>query len=60
LESHEEVVTLAGQGSIFRSAAFSPDGNTIGAVNAQGVLHLWIAPSWEEIEAAEARKKSAR
>jgi len=46
-------VTLAGKGSIFTSAVFSPDGNTIGALNTKGVLHLWTAPSWEQIEAAE-------
>ncbi|HWN96234.1 MAG TPA: hypothetical protein VNT99_14455, partial [Methylomirabilota bacterium] len=52
-DSHEEVVAIAGQGSIFNAATFSPDGNTIGAHNAKGLLHLWTAPSWAQIEAAE-------
>jgi WD40 repeat protein len=53
LHSYEEVGTLIGQGSFFSDVAFSPDGNTIGARNWNGVLHLWRAPSWEEIEVAE-------
>ena len=53
LHSHEEVATLAGQGSFFVDAAFSPDGNTIGARNWSGVLHFWTAPSWQQTEAAE-------
>jgi WD40 repeat protein/serine/threonine protein kinase len=57
LESHEEVATLSGQGSYFQSLQFSPDGNTIGARNWNGVVHLWSAPSWKEIEAAEAEKE---
>ena len=51
--SYEEVATLVGEGSLFKVAAFSPDGNTIGARNLNGVLHLWSAPSWEQIESAE-------
>ena len=30
--------------------AFSPDGQWLAACNYQGDLHLWHAPSWEEIE----------
>ena len=58
LESHEEVATLAGQGSLFTQPAFSPHGDTIGARNANGVLHLWTAPTWKEIEATEATEKA--
>ena len=32
---------------------FSPDGRWLAACNEEGELHLWHAPSWEEIEAAE-------
>jgi WD40 repeat protein len=37
-------------------AAFSPDGNCVG-MQIGSVVHIWTAPSWAEIEAAE---KSAR
>ena len=53
VNSQQEVATLDGKGLIFSNAAFSPDGNTIGARNLNGVLHLWRAPTWAEIEAAE-------
>jgi WD40 repeat protein len=58
VESHEELLTLEGQGSVFKPSAFSPDGAVLGSMNAPGdtqrsVLHLWRAPSWVEIEAAE-------
>ena len=56
LQSHEEVATLSGQGSFFTVLRFSPDGNTIGARNMNGILHFWSAPSWKEIEVAEADK----
>jgi WD40 repeat protein len=47
--SHQPLLTLSAQGSSFRQAAFAPDGNTVGAVNLAGILHLWRAPTWEEI-----------
>jgi WD40 repeat protein len=52
-ESWQEVLTLEGQGSIFWYTAFSPDGNAIGTMSRTGIMHLWRAPSWEEISAAE-------
>jgi WD40 repeat protein/predicted Ser/Thr protein kinase len=52
-ESREELLSLEGQGSLFYPTAFSPDGAVLGSLSRQGVLHLWRAPSWEEIEAAE-------
>jgi WD40 repeat protein len=58
-ESWHEVLTLKGQGSLFRLTAFSPDGNAIGTMNVAGTVHLWRAPSWEEINAAEAKEKIA-
>ncbi len=58
VESCQELLTLEGQGALFTSSAFSPHGNIIGARNGRGQLHLWRAPSWEEIEAAEKRPKS--
>jgi WD40 repeat protein len=57
LQSQEEVATLAGQGSFFTNLKFSTDGNTIAAKNWNGIIHFWTAPSWKEIEAAEAGKR---
>jgi WD40 repeat protein len=51
--SRQELVTLEGKGSLFSYARFSPDGNMIAARNWNGILHLWRAPSWEEIKATE-------
>jgi WD40 repeat protein len=53
MESHEKLLSLEGRGSLFEALAFSPDGNVLAAWNRRGVLHLWRAPSWAEIEAAE-------
>ena len=36
------------------SVAFSPDGNWVASGTFEGQLHLWRAPSWEEIADAEA------
>ncbi len=52
-ENWQELLALEGQGSLFRPMAFSADGNVLASCNAQGVLHLWRAPSWAEIDAAE-------
>jgi len=60
VESYQELLTLEGDGSLFGSSAFSPDGNVVGSRNAQGELHLWRAPSWEEIEVAEKRLESGQ
>ena len=55
VDSHEELLALKGQGSMFHMTAFSPDGAVLGSMNGadakRGVLHLWRAPSWAEIEA---------
>ena len=60
LNSHEEVATLEGKGSYFASTSFSPDGNALGARNWNGILHLWRAPTWGEIEAADQARGSLR
>lgn len=52
-ENYEELLTLQGRGYFFNGSAFSPDGSVLGSVNVSGLLHLWRAPSWAEIEAAE-------
>jgi WD40 repeat protein len=57
-ESWQDVFTLEGQGTGYMDARFSPDGNTLTWGNQSGVLHVWHAPSWEEIAAAEAKEKT--
>jgi WD40 repeat protein len=56
LSTGRELVTLPGQGQIPTSVRFSPDGNWLAARNLDGQLHLWQAPSWEDIAAAETRE----
>ena len=60
LSTHRELMTLPGQGSDFAFVAFSPDGQWLAACNTEGQLHLWRAPSWAEIEAAEKRQESGQ
>jgi WD40 repeat protein len=45
LATLQEVATLEGQGTYFYYTAFSPDGNVLTAINQQGAVHLWRAPS---------------
>jgi WD40 repeat protein len=53
VESHQELLTLEGQGSLFHATAFSPDGNLMGSRNSAYTLHLWQAKSWAELESEE-------
>jgi WD40 repeat protein len=55
-ESWQDVLTLGGRGTGV-DVAFSPDGTVIGWSSTTGNLHLWRAPTWEEINAAEAQDK---
>ncbi|HAV64463.1 MAG TPA: hypothetical protein DCY13_19105, partial [Verrucomicrobiales bacterium] len=50
----QELVTLEGEGSLFMSVAFSPDGNVLAACNGNGELHLWRAPPPEALRALPA------
>jgi WD40 repeat protein/serine/threonine protein kinase len=59
-DSREDLATLEGKGSLFRNAGVSADGNLIAARNWNGILHVWRAPSWEEIKAREQRGPDAR
>jgi WD40 repeat protein len=52
-QTHEELLKLSADGSIFEEVQFSPDGRILGAKDDGGNLNLWRAPSWEEIAAAE-------
>ena len=56
--SWQNVFTLAAQGAGFFSTDFSQDGNAIASLNADRNLQIWHAPSWAEIEQAEAREKA--
>jgi WD40 repeat protein len=53
IQGLQELVTLRGEGTVFSETHFSPDGNLLGSMNYKGVLHVWRAPSWAEIEATE-------
>ncbi len=57
VETQMEMITLEGEGAAFQNTVFSPDGNWLISLSNQGLLHLWRAPSWAEIEAAEAAGK---
>jgi WD40 repeat protein len=56
--TQRELLTLAAEGQFFLQLSSSPDGNTLVAISLDGVAHLWRAPSWEEIEAAEKKQKA--
>jgi WD40 repeat protein len=57
VESLQELLTLKGQGSMFNSTTFSPDGNVLASSNSQGILHIWRAPSFEDIARLEAQSR---
>jgi WD40 repeat protein len=61
IQTHQELITLAGEGSLTMSLRFSPDGNKLIALNLDSNrelrLQIWRAPSWEQIEAAEKAEK---
>jgi WD40 repeat protein len=52
LATGQDVLNLEGTGTFFGNLRFSPDGNMIVATSTSGA-HVWRAPSWEEINAAE-------
>ena len=58
LVTQQEVATLAGSGSIFAFTRFSPDASLILSINLNGHVHVWRAPSWTEITAAEGKEKA--
>ncbi len=57
-DSWQELLTLEGTGSQFGLTSFSPDGNAIGTMSREGILQVWRAPSWAEINTAEAQEKA--
>ena len=58
VDSWQELLTVDGTGFLFFHTAFSPDGNALGTLSGHGFLQVWQAPSWEEINAAEAKEKA--
>ena len=62
LETRREVLVLKARdpGSLERCyprVRFHPDGDSLFFISSRGTLHLWRAPSWAEIEAAEKQTK---
>lgn len=58
-QSHERVLTLAASASSLPATSFSPDGNVIvGRGTLTGRVFFWRAPSWAEIEQAEAAERA--
>jgi WD40 repeat protein len=61
LSTHRELMTLPGQSTIFPFVIFSNDGRWLAACGVDECkLHLWRAPSWQEIEAEEKRLQSGQ
>jgi WD40 repeat protein len=58
VDSRQELLTLEAPTDVFWTPKFSPDGNILGSLQQSGLLHLWRAPSWAEIAAAEAKEKT--
>jgi WD40 repeat protein len=54
-----QLAVLRGHASTVERLAWSPDGNTIYTGSGDATCRIWHAPSWTEIEAAEARQKSS-
>jgi WD40 repeat protein len=55
-ESQQELLTLQANGGSLSNVAFSLDGDMISANDDGGTVYCWRAPSWEEIEAADANQ----
>jgi WD40 repeat protein len=58
--TQRELLSLPQEGTFFLDVSFSPDGSMLQATSFSGVAHLWRAPSWEEIKAAEKRQMPQR
>ena len=59
METGQELLTLRGMGSMLRDIAFAEAGNTLLlGTGGPGSWQMWRAPSWEVINAAEAKEKA--
>ena len=56
VETGQELLTLPGKGNLLEDVAFAEGGNTLllGRFRQPGSWQMWRAPSWDEIERAEA------
>jgi WD40 repeat protein len=57
--SYQEVMSLDAAGIFFQDPTFLHDGRTLTArsvTNGKLTLHVWRAPTWEDIEAVEAQQ----
>jgi serine/threonine protein kinase/WD40 repeat protein len=52
MERHQPLISFRAEGVGFYPA-FDPSGNVLAAMNAEGKVSVWRAPSWKDIEAAE-------
>ena len=59
LETNRSVLTLGAEGLHWYRSQFSPDGSLLGSQSTTGIIHIWRAPSWEEIEAWNAEGSAA-
>jgi eukaryotic-like serine/threonine-protein kinase len=57
LQAQHELITLNAEGAVFNHLVFSPDGNILIGLDNTRHVHIWHAPSWEEISAVEAKDK---
>ncbi|HOW74017.1 MAG TPA: protein kinase [Phycisphaerae bacterium] len=55
--TRRQIATLRAEGTTFRGVTFSPDDSTITVQSVERDLYIWRAPSWAEIEAAEAAEQ---
>jgi WD40 repeat protein len=58
VDSRQELITLKALSDNFDTPKFSPDGNVLGSLSEGRLLHVWRAPSWAEIAAAESKGKA--
>jgi eukaryotic-like serine/threonine-protein kinase len=54
LETNRSVLTLGAEGLHWDRSQFSPDGSLLGTLSTTGMIHIWRAPSWDEIESWDA------
>ena len=52
-----DLLTLKAKGSFWTKTRFSPNGDLLGSMSTTGQIHIWRAPSWEEIEEIEAKQQ---
>ena len=51
------LLTLEADGLFWTPTLFSRDDNLFGSLDATGLLHIWRAPTWEEVAEIEAKER---